>query len=202
MKKFAGILSLILLALAVLPSAAQDNQPSRLPEIGKEHTQNVYTTYETGFWIAPEASVGYSCRIAHKNNAFSELTVTGGYRFNEFVRVGVGFGGRLYFHNTEERYRSKNWAFPLFLNVRGNFIPTDTRDVVPYYSMDLGAAIRDGFMMRPTFGLRIGQKRSAFLVGLSYLGQNTKFSRHETDGRIQSYSKFLSFITLRLGYEF
>ena len=91
------------------------------------------------------------------------------------------------------------WAFPIFLNVRGNFIPTRYRDVVPYYSFDIGVTVRDGFMLRPTVGLRVGRERSAFLVGLGYVGQD--LSTYSRDN-LRKTRRFVNFITLKLGYEF
>lgn len=198
----ATLFAFFLLLLSAQILQAQENKVARMPEIGNEHVQNVYTSYNHGFWIAPEATVAYTCRIANKNMAFAEISATGGYRFNEFFRVGLGFGGRCYFLNSGERYYRSRWSFPIFANVRGNFIPTDYRDVVPYYSVDLGATVRDGFMVRPTVGLRIGQNRSAMLIGLSYIGQATKLNKFSDAGERYASSKFLNCFALRIGYEF
>ena len=122
-----------------------------------------------------------------------------GYRFNEYVRVGLGLGARYYFDNNKVRSTLSEWAFPIFLNVRGNFIPTRYRDVVPYYSFDIGGTVRDGFMLRPTVGLRVGRERSAFLVGLGYVGQD--LSTYSRDN-LRKTRRFVNFITLKLGYEF
>ena len=83
---------------------------------------------------------------------------------------------------------------PLFLNLRGNFIPTGYRDVVPFWSIDFGTTFPDGVMFRPTLGIRVGQQRSAFTVALGYLGQHFKSLPDAPD--------FYSGITLKLGYEF
>ena len=50
----------------------------------------------------------------------------------------------------------------IFVNARGNFISQEVREIVPYWSVDIGGAIRDGFMFTPSFGCRIGEQRSAF----------------------------------------
>jgi hypothetical protein len=83
--------------------------------------------------------------------------------------------------------------------VRGNFIPTQYRSVVPYYSFSIGGSIRDGFFFRPTVGLRIGQQRSAFLVSLSYVGQSMKGYKWNKELK---YVDYVSFISLGIGYEF
>lgn len=200
MKKI--IFTLLLLFSASLGASAQLNEVNRLPEVKRSHTQQVYSDYDRGFWIAAEGTGAYSCRLNHKNFGFGEITATAGYRFNEYVRVGLGFGGRYYIGNDRVRYYKEAWGFPLFANVRGNIIPTDTRDVVPYYSFDIGGTIRDGFMMRPTIGLRIGQKRSAMLIGLSYIGQYTKCVDFDAAGVRVPKGSFLNYVALRIGYEY
>lgn len=59
--------------------------------------------------------------------------------------------------------------------------------------------MRDGFMLRPTVGLRVGLERSAFLVGLGYVGQD--LSTYSRDN-LRKTRRFVNFITLKLGYEF
>lgn len=81
-------------------------------------------------------------------------------------------------------------------------IPGDYRNVTPYYSVDCGATLRDGFLIRPAVGLRIGRERSAFLVGIGYTGQNLKTTRCDADEAIGSGRRFVSFVNLHLGYEF
>lgn len=54
-------------------------------------------------------------------------------------------------------------------------------------------------MLRPTVGLRVGLERSAFLVGLGYVGQD--LSTYSRDN-LRKTRRFVNFITLKLGYEF
>ncbi len=86
---------------------------------------------------------------------------------------------------------------PLYATLRGNIIPSEYRNIVPYYSFDMGASIRDGFMVRPGIGIRVGQNRNAFLINLSYLGQNIIATEYN-----QRKNKFTSFVMLKVGYEF
>lgn len=186
------------LALTSFIASAQQNEIKRLPKVDTTSAYKEYDTNATGFWIAAEASAGYSCRLQGSNISFAEVDVTAGYRFNDFLRLGLGIGSRRYFDNHSLRAESIKWSFPLYANVRGNIIPSQYRSVVPYYSVDAGVAIHDGFMFRPVLGLRIGRERSAFLVGVGYLGQNIRVF----DSATHKTNKFLSFATLRLGYEF
>lgn len=192
------IAAIMLLAGSVCASA-QLNRVNRLPEVEGTGLQHDYTDNQTGFWMAGEVSTGYSCRLFHSNFGFTELDAVGGYRFSEYLRVGLGVGGRYYFDNDRVRYSPAAWSFPIFANVRGSFIPTQYRSVVPFYSFDIGGTIRDGFMVRPSVGMRIGRERSSFVVSLGYVGQDlTSFSRID----LGKERKFVSFVTLKLGYEF
>ena len=58
-------------------------------------------------------------------------------------------------------------------------------------------------MVRPTIGLRIGDfERSAFLVGISYLAQNIRIARFDSEGNYSRDNYLSSFVTLKIGYEF
>lgn len=162
---------------------------------GKDNYKD-YSSYNKGFWFSTNAEVGYSTRLSSgvKNGGYSEVDVVGGYRMNQYLKVGAGFGARWYFQNSNIRLKKEKWAFPLFLNVRGNFIPEEYRTAIPYYSLDIGTTFEDGFMIRPTIGMRFGEPRSAFLLSLSYVGQTLKneVGQH----------RMVSFLALNLGYEF
>lgn len=175
------------------------------PKIPQEKNSNVYreySEYDKGFWCAIELQGGTSCHHKRDNVGMLELDFVGGYRFNEYLRVGLGVGSRYYFNNNDLRYTSVKWAYPVYLNVRGNFIPGEHRTVVPYYSFDIGGAAKDGFLFRPTIGVRFGEKRSAFLLGLSYLGQSLKSFKVNEDNTVSPDRIYSSFITLKVGYEF
>ncbi len=189
----------LIAAACSVAASAQINQVTRLPQVGASEKQADYTSAGSGFWMAAEASAAYSCRLFNSNFGYTEIDAVAGYRFNEYVRVGLGLGARYYFDNNKVRSTLSEWAFPIFLNIRGNFIPTRYRDVVPYYSFDIGVTVRDGFMLRPTVGLRVGLERSAFLVGLGYVGQD--LSTYSRDN-LRKTRRFVNFITLKLGYEF
>lgn len=139
------------------------------------------------------------------NTPFAELDIYAGYRFNDYARVGIGLGPRYYFTPGNLRRTSVKWAMPLVFNVRGNIIPQDYRTVIPYYSVDLGATVGDGFMLRPTIGIRCGEPRSAFLLGVSYMLQNLRGYRNETLDdvvRVVDANNATSSFALTLGYEF
>lgn len=177
----------------------------KVPKTPQEKNSNIYSDYseyDKGFWWSVEMQGGMSCYLGESNVQMLELDVVGGYRFNEYLRVGIGLGSRYYFNNEKVRYSSIEWAFPVYMNVRGNFIPGEYRTVVPYYSFDLGGTVRDGMMFRPTIGVRFGEKRSAFLLGISYMGQSLKSFKLIEAGNVVPDRKYASFVTLKVGYEF
>ena len=106
----------------------------KTPEVKKPSGSHVdYTKNETGFWFAAELQGGVTVRPNKHNMQFGELDVVAGYRISDYVRVGVGIGGRYYGGNHDFRANSGEFSVPIYANVRGNFIPTEYRKVVPYY---------------------------------------------------------------------
>lgn len=193
------ILTLAVATLAFISVSAQENQIRRIPQTqGKDINQVQYTTYERGFWMAADAWGGVSCHTQGHNLGFAEVSVTGGYRINEYLRAGVGIGGRYYINQGDLRRGSIKWGMPIFAAVRGNLMPGEYRDVVPFYSVEIGGSIRDGFMIRPAVGIRIGQPRRAFTISLAYMGQDLR--AYDSDGK--ECTNFTNFVALRLGYEF
>lgn len=164
-----------------------------------------FSTYNRGFWWGADLSGAVSLREHVRNISFVELDAVAGYRFNDFIRVGVGIGVRDYLgRQYTVRARHTHFAYPVFGTARGNIIISDYRNVVPYWSVDCGAAIQDGFMLRPTLGVRIGsEKRHSLILGLSYLNQRLLVGRTYDDNNKKNDSfKNISFLCLRVGYEF
>ena len=82
----------------------------------------------------------------------------------------------------------------LFVNAHGNILSDNIRRTIPYWSTNIGTSLPDGFFLTPSVGLRIGEKRNAFLVSIGYTLRHLKvFPKHTSN-----YSGVL----LKLGYEF
>lgn len=160
-----------------------------------------YTELNRGFFFAADALEGFSLNRG-TTVSLAEVNVIGGYRFNEYIRLGAGFGPRYYTSGASVRYSNSRWALPLFFNGRGNFIPSTYRDVVPFWSFDIGTTFPDGFMFRPSLGIRIGQNRSAFTVNVCYLGQTLRQLHTTENNQYKIRHNYYSFLGLRLGYEF
>lgn len=177
----------------------QENQVKRIPKKGgSDETTMSITDFNKGFWCAVEASVGASVRFGKgkdSNAGFGEADFIFGYRGSEHFMIGPGVGVRYYFPNDHLRRERSNFSFPIFLDIRGNFLSHAYRNIVPYYSIDAGAAIRDGVFWRPTVGMRFGSNRNAFMLGISYTGQMMKVIGEEGRG-------YISFVSVKFGYQF
>jgi len=167
----------------------------RLPERPNRPAYIDHSEKDDGFWCALEGNVGSSIVFNHDNTVRAGLSFIGGYMVNEYLKLGLGIGGNCYTTNNDViRDTSIEWTMPLYFDARGNIVTQETRNFVPYWSVDIGGAIRDGFFFSPTIGMRIGQKRDSWLLGLSYTVQQID--------AIANYPETISIVSLKLGYEF
>ena len=188
MKKY---LLLILFMATIMDVYGQDRhivmpeQPTDSYNIAEE---------DKGYWCAFEAGGGVTAMENMKNVAMVAASFTNGYRFNQYLKVGAGLGIMYYPNNKNVRKRASQFSMPIFLNVRGNILPDNTRMTVPFWSANVGTSISDGFFFTPAVGLRIGEKRSAFLISVAY----TLRHLDSYPGNTNNYSGAL----LKLGYDF
>lgn len=195
------ITAIAAMALTLLPLYSQ-SKPTREVKMPTESNLGVklhdYNHYKQGVFCSAELSGAYSPSASSKNIGYTELDIVGGYRFNDFLRLGVGLGARLFIDSSYYRVMNHNWGMPVFINARGNLIPNDYLDVVPFWTVDFGAEFPDGVMIRPCVGIRVGQPRSAFIASIGYVGQQIRcYSK-----AFEITHKMRSFITLKIGYEF
>lgn len=146
------------------------------------------------FWCAFEAGGGSTAMEGKKNVAMVGASYIGGYRINQYLKAGVGIGVLYYPNNSNVRDTKNHLSMPLFVNLRGNILSDDIRRTVPYWSVNVGTSIPDGPFLSPSVGLRIGEKRNAFLVSVGYTLRHLK----SYPENISNYSGAL----LKLGYEF
>ena len=186
---------IVLLGLLFVTSAITYAQERviRMPESPVKN-YNIAEADEGSFWCAIELGGGSTAMENKHNVAILGTTYTCGYRFNQYLKVGPGLGVIYYPSNNDVRDTQNHLALPLFLNIRGNILSEEIRYTVPYWSVNVGSAIPDGFFFSPTIGLRIGERRNAFLVGVSYTLRHLKAYPECTE----NYSGIL----LKLGYEF
>lgn len=186
------LLSFIIAAFATTASAQY--RDVKLPDQPKQKGYRDYTSEDKGFWFAVEAEGGSSIMEQKRNMQYAEATFTGGYRLNEYLRLGAGLGCRYYAHNADVRHTDSKFGIPLFANVRGNMISASERDGVPFWSLNIGGITNEGFFASPTIGYSFGGLRNNFLIGVSYTISTFKNSANDNT----AYSYF----GLKLGYEF
>lgn len=199
------LLTLVFVASAIMCSA--QSKPTREVVMPTEKAQTSdlkdYFNIERGFYGSVDFNGGILFGPSHYGSVgFTEIDIIGGYRFSEYIRVGLGLGARLHIDPNHHRYMTHKWAMPIFLDARGNFIPTGYRTVVPFWSFNIGGSCPDGFMIRPSVGFRIGQKRSAFLVSIGYIGQQVRSIDPEVLGGIEKTHPIFSGLNITLGYEY
>ena len=149
---------------------------------------------DKGFWCAIDVNGGSTLMVNRKNVAMAGASFAGGYRFCQYLKVGVGLGVLFYPNNSDVRRSNSYVAMPLFFNVRGNLLSEGIRRTVPFWSVNIGSTIPDGFFITPSVGLRIGEKRNAFIVSIGYTFRHLK----TRPGLAEYYSGAF----VKLGYEF
>ena len=157
---------LITLFLFLLPLTAF-SQIIQEPEEPRLKYLNV-AELDRGFWFSVDAEYGNTLMQLQQNASMLGLNVTLGYRFNQFLKIGAGLGVLDYLNNASVRNDEKRFVLPIYANLRGNLLNDDIYHVVPYWSVNVGGVLRDGFFASPMIGVRFGEKRSAFLLAAGY----------------------------------
>ncbi|MCH5219996.1 MAG: hypothetical protein J1F20_05435 [Muribaculaceae bacterium] len=172
----------------------------------------VYEHRDKGFYGAVEGSFAYS--FGHgfhpdtkdHNCTFLELDAVGGWKFSERLGIGLGLGIRKYF--LTQKMFAHSWGMPVYIDLRGNFMSYRIYKLVPFWIMDLGYTVPDGFMFRPQFGFKFGQPHQ-FTVSLGYVGQFMRKYNYIINGignETNVYDGFkrvlFSSISIKIGYEF
>lgn len=145
-----------------------------LPEKPNRSNYVDYSTKESGFWCAAQIGAGFG------DTAFlAQLDIIGGYRFSEFLRIGIGVSPRMGLK-----------SIPLYFDARGNIISQMDRMYSFYWNAEIGYAIDDGIYLSPGLGMRFGGIRHNFLVSVNYTMQGFK------DVGVKHFAG------VRIGYEF
>ncbi len=182
----------LFLALLTCTLGFAQERVIKMPEEGRRHLNIAEADY--GYWCAIEAGGGSTLMENKKNVALVGASFVNGFRLGQYLKVGVGIGVLYYPNNSNVRDTDNHLSMPLFVNVRGNILSDEIRRTVPYWSVNAGTSIPDGPFLTPTIGLRIGEKRSAFLVGISYTLRRLK----SYEGNCHNYSGAMA----KIGYEF
>lgn len=166
----------------------------KLPDTPKQTSYKNYAMENSGFWCAVDLEGGSSIMVHSPNMQYLNLSWTGGYRFNEYLRLGIGIGARYYINNADVRNTDNDFGVPVFAHLRGNFISAYDRDGVPFWSFSIGGITKEGFFASPTVGYSFGGLRNNFQLGISYT--ITSFKNNNNTNTAYSY------FGLKVGYEF
>lgn len=170
-----------------------------VPETPQRPKYVDYSSNDKGWWCAAESWATGSFYRTSKNLWGISLNFINGYRFSEYLKVGVGVGVRGYFTNDElfrkeileKRQKRAMICAPIFVDARGNFMTQQTRMCVPFWNASVGYAILDQFFYTAGLGIRVGQKRNDFVFSINYQGQLLPYDNTYVNG-----------ISFRIGYEF
>lgn len=185
------ILSLFVCISIISVVNAQD---VKLPEKPKNRTHfRDYSIQSSGYWSTIEAFGGATVMLKRHNIASIGATWVNGYRFNEYLKVGIGFGVKYIINNNKVRRSSIPWTFPILADVRGNIISQQDRGAIPYWSLDVGGELRGGFLFSPTIGYRFGQDRKSLTIGICYQLTHT-YTKNDNE--------LLNGLLAKIGYEF
>lgn len=184
--------SLLCLMMALRAGCAQE---IKMPQAPRQSAYTEFSLQDKGYWWSTEFSGGSSLAFHEKNLGTLSVSFVNGYRFNDFLRIGVGVGVQYHVaNNNDVRNTRIKWTMPIYINARGNFMSQEVREIVPFWSVDVGGVVRDGFLLTPSVGCRIGERRSAFLLSVGY-------SLRTIDAR-KGCAKTRNYALLKLGYEF
>lgn len=185
---------LLLLVLGVTITSYAQYRDVKLPEKPKQTNYKDYEREDVGLWYAVEAEGGSSIMAQHTNMQYVNLLFSSGYRLSEFLRLGVGLGGRMYVNNASVRDTKNKFGVPIFANIRGNFISAYDQDGVPFWSLNVGGITNEGVFASPSIGCSFGGLRNNFQISLSYTISSFK--------DCTKTSQVYSYVGLKLGYEF
>lgn len=181
------------LFLGITESTQAQERVINMPEAPSK-THNLAESDKNSFWFSLEICGGTTAMENRKNVAMLDLSYIGGFRLNQYLKCGLGLGV-LYYPNSEKvRDIKKHLGLPIFANVRGNFITDEMHRIVPYWSLNIGSSIPDGFLLSPAVGLRVGEKRNAFIISLGYTLRHLKVYAGEKN--------MYSGVLFNIGYEY
>ena len=176
MKRILIIATLLLNIMTM--GLAQHNNVS-LPEKPKRAKHVDYSVKQTGWWCAAQIGGGYA---TNTSKFFCQFDFVNGYRFSEFLKVGIGISPRIGLS-----------TIPIYAQARGNFISQEDTMFAFFWNADLGYAINGGIYVSPSIGMKFGGIRHNFLFSINYALEGQK---------LEVSDKPQHLVGLRIGYEF
>lgn len=172
------LLIIVTLLLGIMAMGLAQHNTVTLPERPKRAKYVDYSVKQTGWWCTAQLGAGY----ATNGHIFGQFDFVNGYRFSEFLKVGIGISPRIGLN-----------TIPIYAQARGNFISQEDTMFAFFWNADLGYAINGGIYASPSVGIKFGGIRHNFLLSIYYALEGQKNEVVETP---------LHLVGLRLGYEF
>lgn len=164
-----------------------------------------YNFKEKGIYYTAKATfiVGNDGDRAHARNGFG-LSLSGGYRFNRLLGVGLGTGFDQFIWDSGEE------LIPIFAEVNG-FL--SSKHTTPFYNLQAGysIALQDerylqvdsdgGWMLYPSIGIRFGQQNVKYTIDMGYKFQKARYSYQDvwTSTTISDQTLTYKRLSLRFG---
>lgn len=183
--KRASVILLALLFLCV-PALAQDREIT-LPEKPNTVKYVDYSLKNTGYWFSVMPSAGYaSCEDTI--SWVGQIDFLNGYRFSEYLKVGVGVSPRYYISKDVPQ----QFTVPVFAVVQGNMMSQYYSMFSPWWNVQAGYSIKEGPMASAGIGIKTGGIRSNFVMALNFTVQSRNYLDCPT----------MCIYSLKIGYEF
>ena len=187
-----------LLCMTIASGHAQERTIT-LPEKPIRGKYVDYSLKDSGWWIAAQITGGLATTNDNIHAGIMQVDIINGYRFSEFLKVGIGFSPRYYFAQNSFPLRENRMIFgvysvPIYADVRGNIISQEDTMFAPYWNADFGYTIHEGIFFSPGVGIKIGTVRNNVLFGINY-----SIQVHNVD---EAKGGILHIFSIRLGYEF
>lgn len=145
---------------------------------------NSYRFRESGIYYSGKMQfiTGNDGQRAREVNGFG-VSISGGYRFNRLVGVGIGVGYDRFIWGTAEN------LIPIFIEYTSYFSPKNT---TLFANLQTGYSIafkdddyllteaKGGFMIYPAFGIRLGGGENQVTFDVGYKFQKAEFTYRES----------------------
>lgn len=190
------IVSAIIILFSVAAFTYAQERVITMPEKPNRGKYVDFSVKQTGWWCAAQLSGAFASGKDGRA-LMTQVDLINGYRFSEFLKVGIGLSPRIYPYTYRMEMNDGMtfgiYSLPIYLDVRGNIISQEDTMFAPYWNFDLGYSINEGVYVAPSLGVKFGGIRHNFITAIFY---NLQGHRYLDSNQV------LHAIGVRIGYEF
>lgn len=192
------LVCIVILCLGVEVLSLAQQKDIILPEVPDRAHYVDYSVKRSGWWCAAQLSGAFATTEDDMYARVFQFDFINGYRFSEFLKVGLGISPRIYasgndFPLDDDKLLFGIYSLPVYADIRGNFVSQEDTMFAPYWNVDFGYAINEGVYLSPGVGLKYGGIRHNLLIGINYTLQGHSAGE---------FNKPIHLLGIRLGYEF